>query len=136
MCNPSTANDVFNDPTIRRCIGFAKVWGYSGLVVTNLFAFRATNPKDLRVFAAKDLPSAIGIDNDAHLGIEARSAETIVCAWGNNGTLRGRDIQVIGMLSMYDLYCIRLSKDGNPVHPVREEYTRAPIKFRKAIVLA
>jgi hypothetical protein len=135
MCNPSTADDQFDDPTIRRCVGFAKRWGYSGLSVTNLFAFRATYPKDLHAFAARDLPSAIGIENDQHLMIEARAADTIVCAWGNNGIFRGRDLQVIGMLSTYRLYCIRQTKDGNPAHPVRELYTAAPIQFRKAVTL-
>ena len=48
MLNPSTADAQEDDPTIRRCIGFAKAWGYGGIVVTNLFAYRATNPKELK----------------------------------------------------------------------------------------
>ena len=132
MLNPSTANDTFDDATIRRCVGFAKRWGYSGITVTNLFAYRATQPKDLATLLATcgGLRIAIGEDNTAHLDREAKNSQLIVCAWGDNcDVLPHRDLDVIAMLRIYDLYCIRRTKKGNPAHPVRERYTDKPELF-------
>jgi hypothetical protein len=130
MLNPSTADDVFDDATIRRCIGFAKRWGFSGLVVTNLFAYRATQPKDLMTLVGHNAGLAIGDDNAEHLDREARNAKLIVCAWGDNcDVLPNRAVDVIATLRAYDLYCIRKTKKGNPAHPVREPYTDAPEPF-------
>jgi hypothetical protein len=130
MLNPSTADDVFDDATIRRCVGFAKRWGFSGLAVTNLFAFRATDSRELERLAGVDLVRAIGEENDDTIQRCARHSDAIVCAWGNRGSLRGRDLQVAGsLLDAHELLCIRRSKDGNPVHPVREAYTDGPIPF-------
>jgi hypothetical protein len=135
MLNPSTADDVFDDATIRKCVGFAKLWGFSGLVVTNLFAYRATQPKDLAKLLATNggYRLAIGEDNTAHLDREARNAKAVVCAWGDNcDILPHRDLDVISMLRGYDLLCIRRTKRGNPAHPVREPYTDAPAMFYPA----
>ena len=132
MLNPSTADDVFDDATIRRCIGFAKRWGFSGLVVTNLFAYRATQPKDLKTLLATNggFRLAIGEDNTAHLDREAKNAKAVVCAWGDNcDVLPHRDLDVVAMLRNYDLFCIRRTKKGNPVHPCREPYTDSPEIF-------
>jgi hypothetical protein len=132
MLNPSTADDVFYDATIRRCVGFAKRWGYAGLVVTNLFAYRATQPKDLAMLLStfSGMSIAIGDDNAFTLAREARNAKTIVCAWGDNGSmLPHRDLDIIATLRSYDLYCIRRTRKGNPAHPVREPYTDAPLLF-------
>lgn len=136
MLNPSTATDTFDDPTIRRCIGFAKRWGFSGLVVTNLFAYRATQPRDLELLISKPggINIAIGDDNAAHLEREAKVAKAIVCAWGDNcDILEHRDLDVIETLRQYDLFCIRRTKQGNPAHPVREPYTNAPILLYGAL---
>ena len=137
MLNPSTADDTFDDPTIRRCIGFAKRWGYCGLVVTNLFAYRATDPKDLHALLMKEggFRLAIGEENPSHLDREARMAHCVVCAWGDNVLkmpkwMGRRDHDVMLMLRPYDLFCIRMTKSGNPVHPVREGYTDSPVVFR------
>jgi hypothetical protein len=135
MLNPSTADDQFDDATIRRCVGFAKRWGYCGLVVTNLFAYRATDPKDLKALlkTCGGFRLAIGEENTSHLDREAKMAHRIVCAWGDNcNTMPERARDVTLMLSVYDLYCIRLTKNGNPVHPVRESYTDAPVLWRPA----
>lgn len=132
MLNPSTADDVFDDATIRRCVGFAKRWGFSGLVVTNLFAYRATQPKDLKTLLTTSggFRLAIGEDNTAHLDREAKNAQSVVCAWGDNcDVLPHRDLDVIAMLRIYDLFCIRRTAKGNPAHPVRERYTDAPELF-------
>ena len=100
MCNPSTADDQRDDATIRRCVGFAKLWGYTRLVVTNLYAFRATDPKDLRALATKDPDCAIGgRENAEHIQREAAGASAIICAWGDNGdaVILHRDLDVRGL---------------------------------------
>src|SRR5581483_9586135 len=79
MLNPSTADAETDDPTIRRCLGFAKAWGYGTLVVTNLFAYRATDPAELA--KAGD---PVGPDNDTRLWSEAQLSDLVVCAWGNH----------------------------------------------------
>jgi hypothetical protein len=136
MLNPSTADDIFDDATIRRCVGFAKRWGYSGLVVTNLFAYRATDPKDLKKLLGTcgGFRMAIGEDNASHIDREAKMSHLVVCAWGDNidslfEYVGARDMDIISTLRYRDLYCIRLTKKGNPAHPVREPYTDAPQLF-------
>jgi hypothetical protein len=73
--NPSTADEGGDDPTIRRCVGFARDWGYSGLCMTNLFAFRATQPKDMLAQA-----DPVGPNNDETLTRLAKEAKVIVAA--------------------------------------------------------
>ena len=136
MLNPSTADEVFDDDaTIRRCIGFAKTWGFTGIVVTNLFAFRATDPEDLRRLILTNPALAIGEGNDEYLRREAETAEAVVCAWGDNsGLLPHRSLDVVFMLRHMDLLCIRTTKKGNPAHPVRERYTNTPELFMRRII--
>ncbi|TVQ33793.1 MAG: DUF1643 domain-containing protein [Wenzhouxiangella sp.] len=110
--NPSTADARNNDPTIRRCIGFARDWGYGGLVVTNLFAFRATYPTDLK--AASD---PVGPRNDAWIRRMAGQVDTIVAAWGNHGAWLDRSTIVRRMLDGR-LRCIKLNAAGEPAHPL------------------
>lgn len=110
--NPSTADARQNDPTIRRCIGFARDWGYGGLVVTNLFAFRATYPADLK--ATSD---PVGPRNDVWLRRMAGQVEMIVAAWGNDGTWLNRGVRVRQMLARR-LFCLRLNAAGQPAHPL------------------
>ena len=115
--NPSTADATHNDPTIRRCIGFAESWGHRRLVVVNLFAFRATHPADL-----KSASHPIGPDNDRILRDEAALAETILLGWGVHGSHRTRDQEVLHLLSPYSLSCLGRTKAGQPRHPL---YLRA-----------
>ena len=129
MLNPSTADDVFDDATIRRCVGFAKRWGFSSLVVTNLFAYRATDLKDLKRLAISNPALAVGDDNDRILTMQAHIADAIVCAWGNHGDLLHRDLHVCEMLKNYELFCIRRTINANPAHPVREPYTDSPMAY-------
>lgn len=85
MLNPSTATEHVDDPTIRRCIGFARSWDAGRLVIGNLFALRATDPRVMKAHA-----EPVGPDNDQHLLAIAREAHLVVCAWGNHGAHRGR----------------------------------------------
>ena len=109
--NPSTADETNDDPTIRRCISFAKSWGYDGLCMTNLFAFRATNPEDM--LAAAD---PIGTENDRHLVELAGKASLVIAAWGTLGVHMGRNDKVRSMID--GLNFLRLTKDGHPGHPL------------------
>jgi hypothetical protein len=132
MLNPSTADDVHDDATIRRCVGFAKRWGFGSLVVTNLCAYRATQPRDLHaLILAGKRAVAIGEGNTVHIEREAATAKMIVCAWGDNCDLvPHRALDVIQLLRRdRDLYCIRRTAKGNPAHPVRERYTDKPELF-------
>ena len=109
--NPSTADATHNDPTIRRCIGFARDWGFGSLCVANLFAYRATYPSDLK--AAAD---SIGPRNNTWLRRLAREADLVVAAWGNDGRHLNRAAEVRKMLP--DLHCIRMNSIGEPAHPL------------------
>lgn len=109
--NPSTADEVQDDPTIRRCIAFSKAWGYSAYCMTNLFAFRATDPRVMKAH-----PDPIGADNDAHLQRCAGSAGIVIAAWGNHGTHMGRAHAVRALLPR--LHCLKVTKAGEPQHPL------------------
>ena len=113
MLNPSTADAEQDDPTIRRCIGFAKSWGFGGLIVGNLFALRSTDPA-----ALYGHPDPVGPDNDKHLGAIARSAEQVICAWGTHGKLNERGRRVGEMLSGANLAALKVTADGSPGHPL------------------
>lgn len=126
MLNPSTANEAVDDPTIRKCIGFAKQWGMSGLRVVNLFAFRATDPNML----AKHDHSIVGPDNDTHLVAEFARAGLIVCAWGSTGNAatkrlvreRLRVVQPMLVRAPLGAVCLGRAADGNPRHPLMLAY--------------
>lgn len=118
--NPSTADETKDDPTIRRCIGFAKSWGYGGLVMANLFAWRATQPADMK---KQDRPS--GEENDAWLAELASHAGVVVAAWGNDGTFRQRSSQVRELLP--NLHYLKLNGTGEPAHPLYLKRTLTPV---------
>lgn len=121
--NPSTADETEDDPTIRRCIGFARDWGYSAVCMTNLFAWRATKPADM--LAAAD---PVGPDNDRLLLSAAAQAGVVVAAWGVHGSYLQRDEQVRGMVQ--HLHCLRLTKDGAPGHPLYLPKHLTPVEWR------
>ena len=109
--NPSTADETADDPTIRRCVGFAKAWGFSALCMTNLFAFRATEPQDM-----KKALDPIGPDNDRTVEALAEQAGVVVAAWGADGVFLKRD--VYAKLFVDRLHYLRLTKHGHPGHPL------------------
>ena len=120
--NPSTADETLDDPTIRRCIGFAKLWGFESLVMLNLFAWRATNRKEIR-----RVSDPVGPDNDAALREHIIWPDRLtVAAWGTDGTHLGRADTVRAMFP--ELSCLRLTKDGHPEHPLYlpKDLTPAP----------
>jgi hypothetical protein len=119
--NPSTADAETDDPTIRKCIGFAKLWGYSALCMTNLFAYRATRP--VAMMTQSEI-CPVGPANDAYVYAGARKAGIVLCAWGVNGWYLGRDSAVRGMLSLVGAKtrALRLTKAGYPEHPLYIPY--------------
>lgn len=126
MLNPSTADGIDDDPTIRRCIGFAKSWGYDGMIITNLFAFRATKPKEMR--AAGD---PVGPDNMSFIGKAFAATDKSICAWGAGGKHRDADLRVMKYMIMVgrDRYALSLTKGGHPGHPLFLPGNLKPIKF-------
>lgn len=123
MLNPSTADETKDDPTIRRCINYAKDWGYGGLVVTNLFALRATDPSEL-----SDHPNPIGPENDAYLTSICEGVEKTIVAWGTKGALMNRGREVAEMLDE-TVYALETTKDGHPVHPLYQPADAEPEVF-------
>lgn len=120
MLNPSTADAMADDPTIRRCVGFAKAWGYGALLVVNLFGLRATDPSELY---GHDDP--VGPDNDVVLAEWAdRVSGPVVAAWGNHGDYQDRCVEVTDLFSRHGarVMCLGMTKSGQPRHPL---YVRA-----------
>ncbi|BDY04689.1 DUF1643 domain-containing protein [Ferrimonas sp. YFM] len=117
--NPSTADAVDDDPTIRRCIGFAQSWGYGGLVMANLFAYRATEPHVM--MSAGD---PVGPDNDDWLTRLGEKAGVVVAAWGNDGAFLNRSSQVHELLP--NLHYLKMNKSGEPAHPLYLKATLTP----------
>ncbi len=119
--NPSTADEQIEDNTVTRCMGFAGSWGYGGLVMLNIFAYRSTDPKGLLI-----IEDPVGPENDMHLVKSARKADLIVCAWGYFPKHSMRAGDVFNMLgSMHALHHLGLTKEGWPRHPL---YIRKDVK--------
>lgn len=114
MLNPSTADCSQNDPTISRCINLASKWGYGGIEVVNLFAFKSTSPRNL--WQSTD---PVGPHNDTHIKLAASRSDTCVLAWGNlpSGRLE-RAKQVLRLLSGKKIRCLGLTKLNQPRHPL------------------
>jgi hypothetical protein len=112
--NPSTADETADDPTIRRCVGFARRWGFARLQMLNLFAFRSTDPAAL--LAAAD---PVGPENDSTIIEVVRGSDFVVCAWGAFPN-SGRAADVLPLIAAP--HCLGTTKDGSPRHPL---YLRA-----------
>ena len=114
MLNPSTADATKDDPTIRRCLGFAKSQGCRGIEVLNLYALRATNPADLWRH-----PDPVGPDNDKELFWAAGRYMRMVAAWGTNAKPdRVAEVRQILSLRGITLQCFGRTKNGSPKHPL------------------
>lgn len=116
MLNPSTADAERDDATIRRCVNFTKAWGCTRMVVVNLFALRATDPREL-----KTVDKPIGANNDAVIKHQATNCgfKYVVAAWGNHGKLFNRQQEVAALLGDVPLVCLGVTKSGCPKHPLR-----------------
>lgn len=119
MLNPSTADALQSDPTVRRCVGFAESWGAERLAVVNLFSYRATDPAELRKIDRERLERHKG-HNLTAIREAAKQADLVVLAWGNHGGLYGRSLEVLEALNPYRSKCsaLAITKEGHPGHPL------------------
>lgn len=111
--NPSTADATTDDPTIRRCVDFARRWDYGGMTMANLFALRSTDPAQLRTAL-----NPIGPLNDDHLRQLIWYADTVVVAWGARPEAASRRERIFTLDTSIDLYCLGTTKHGHPKHPL------------------
>lgn len=124
MLNPSTADAELDDPTIRRCRRFAADNGYTGIIVVNLYAYRATDPNDMR-----QAQNPIGEDNDLYIAKAAR-AGTVCCAWGANADkLRAQDVVEAVVAAGGTPLCLGVTKGGFPRHPLYVKSTQKLIPY-------
>ena len=124
--NPSTADENDDDPTVTRCINFSKSWGYSGFVMTNIFAYRETDPKKMAIAA-----DPIGPENDEALEFFASYAGEFILAWGNHGGHLYRSDVVLDMIDEIGRpkLCLKKTQDGQPWHPLYLSGVLTPIAF-------
>ena len=120
--NPSTADESKDDPTIRRCVGFARRWGFGGIWMTNLFAYRATHPRELRRVA-----DPVGPENDEWILRSQEECTLVVAAWGNGGRYRNRVGAVLPLLK--NSHCLAVNQSGQPAHPLFLRGDIMPTRF-------
>lgn len=127
MLNPSTADATDDDPTIKRVRGFTRAWGYSGFIVVNLFAWRATKPAELLKVA-----DPVGPDNDVAIAGAVESSAAIIAAWGTvHKKLRWRAARVRSDITAnWSLHYLRLSNDGAPWHPLYLPADLKPVHWK------
>lgn len=115
MLNPSTADALIDDATIRRCVAFARANGFGGLEVVNLFAYRATDPKELR-----RVPDPVGPVNDTHIAAAAARAGAVCVGWGASPAVDDRSQVVLPILRAagHEPQCLHITRSGYPGHPL------------------
>lgn len=129
MLNPSTADAEKNDPTILTLIHFAKLWGYGGIWVVNLFALRTSSPAEMM---RQPLGQALGADNAAYvidaIGYARDNGKSLLAAWGNHGTHHRMDewLEAEAHLRLVDLICLGTTLSGQPKHPLARGKHRIP----------
>lgn len=131
MLNPSTADGDQDDRTIGRCVGFAKTWGYDRLEVLNLFAYRATDPRELLALTHDRDP--VGEHNLRAFNrvlSDSHKVGLVVCAWGTHGSHLGQDETALGWIGEQERFALGLTKDGHPRHPLYVIGTAPLVKFR------
>ena len=123
MLNPSSATEIQNDPTVERCERRSRALEYGAFCVTNIFAWRDTDPKKMR--AALD---PIGSHNDEAITKACKWADKTIAAWGTHGTHMERSAYVEKLLAALDepIFHLGLSKDGHPKHPLYIAYQKMP----------
>ncbi len=120
--NPSTADEIEDDQTVRICTNFVKRWGYGGFILGNLFAYRTKDPQQLKM--ASD---PVGTKNEYWLLYLAQKATKVIAVWGNHGNYKNRSDEVKNLFD--DLYYLDLNKTGEPSHPIGLKVNIVPKKF-------
>lgn len=123
--NPSTADGSVDDQTIRRCTAYANAWGYGSLVMLNLFALRATNPKEL-----KKAQDPVGPRNDYFICSRCRDADKIIVCWGTLGDYLCRDKAILSSIPGLKTYCLKQTVKGFPSHPLYLRKDLAPFLYK------
>jgi hypothetical protein len=119
--NPSTADENKLDPTLTRIKGFSESFGFGSFYMLNLFAYRATDPKDMFKQVAKgslNKMAAVGELNDFYIQGVVEKLDYIVLAWGSHGSYLDRDKDVLAYLPMHNCYALKSNADGHPSHPL------------------
>jgi len=126
MLNPSTADEIKNDPTVERCERRARALGFGAFRVCNIFAYRATDPKVMRAE-----PDPNGPDNDQAIAESCAWADQVICAWGTHGAHMQRGAAVADLVRQSGVspYHLGLSKDGHPKHPLYIAYAQQPERW-------
>lgn len=139
MLNPNRADELSNDPTIKRCIGFARGWGFLKIIVVNLFSIKAQTPALLRQMKVP----LVGPSNDAFVLSAIEQSSMVVAAWGNHGSIGGRDEELLEFVETAlssnsafksnshhkGLYCLGLTKLHQPKHPLYLRASIEPVRF-------
>ena len=126
MLNPSTADQYINDPTVQRCMNFARKWGYGALNVLNLFAYRSTDPSLL--YTESD---PVGPENKHWFHEVLPSSGIVVCAWGTHGKFQNQDLTALEWLKNMGItpMALRVTKNGFPAHPLYLPSKLIPIAY-------
>lgn len=134
MLNPSTADASEDDPTIRRCIAFAKREGFGGVRVMNLFAFRSPSPVAMKASADPIGPESFRHFETLFAHVASNTEHPVLCAWGSHGGHMGRDAAIIKEARYFGarLVCLGTTKDGHPRHPLYVKGDQAFEPFRGA----
>lgn len=124
MLNPSKATEMQNDPTVERCERRARALGFGAFEVTNIFAWRETDPHLMR-----QAPDPIGPENDSVLQATALWADTVIAAWGTHGAHldRGPAVERLLRATGRDLLVLGLTQQGHPRHPLYVSYAMQPV---------
>ncbi|MDQ2091019.1 DUF1643 domain-containing protein [Marimonas arenosa] len=126
MLNPSTATEVQNDPTVERCERRARALGFGAFRVTNIFAWRETDPKKMRTAG-----DPVGSENDQAIAESCPWADQIIAAWGTHGAHleRGAEVEALLRRTRRPVFHLGLTKDGHPKHPLYIAYTQQPERW-------
>lgn len=136
MLNPSTADAMADDATIRKCVGFAKRWGFGGIRVVNLFAWRSRDP-----LALVDLPDPYGPEYGKHFDGAINTSSLVVAAWGCESTLKKKALLIqratmtrTGLLGLtVPVVCLGMTKAGTPYHPLTLGYDTPRRSFKEML---
>jgi hypothetical protein len=129
LLNPSTADETKDDPTVAKCRRYAAGWGFGEVIVLNAFAFRATDPKNMRAHI-----DPVGPDNDRTILETAQAVHglggTLLCGWGTHGAHLERSAQVQALLEPFPLKAFTLTKHGEPGHPLYLRGDLQPMQWK------